>query len=160
MQRHDPSSAYVAVDGHDADSRLRRLPDGPWKGAGVLDRSFADVGADQTVRFAVARRATGRVEVEVTNTGTVSEAYGIASQVSGGGARLTVWADGTNITRRVPAGSYATEEIDPGGSRRLVLRFKVPRTARHGAVRSVYLHAYPAGDSSHKDVVRAQVVVR
>lgn len=155
----DDDEGTVAT--HDTDSQLRRLPDGAWKGAGIVDRSLNDVGTDQTVGFGLARGRTGKVAVKVTNTGTVAESFWIASGITGAGAKVTFWAAGVNVTAQVNAGSYATAALAPGASTTVTVKFVVPSTASLGAVRRAFVHAIPSGGgNAYKDVVLAKVTVR
>lgn len=145
---------------HDTDSALRQLPDGAWKGAGVVDRSLADVGTDQTLAFAVPRGQVGRVQVSVKNTGTAAEPFALASSITGEGPRVTFLVDGTDVTAAVNSGTYATTSISPGTKKYVTIRFVVPAGATVGAARKVYLHAIPSGGTSaDKDVVLAKVTV-
>jgi len=135
------------------DAMIRKRPGGRQVGSNIYGGS-----AKQGVRQAVSDRArSARAVVRFQNDGNRTDAITVHGTDGSRAYRVRYFAAGTDVTRRVTAGTYRTPSLLPGQVSRL--RIKVTRTgvAKVGDHRTVRVRGRSVGDAQKRDAVRTFV---
>ena len=135
------------------DGMIRKRPGGRLVGSNIYGGS-----AKQGVRQAVSDRArSAGAVVRFQNDGNRTDAITVHGTDGSLAYRVRYFAGGTDVTRRVTAGTYRTPSLLPGQVSRL--RIKVTRTgvAEVGDHRTVRVRGRSVGDTQKRDAVRTFV---
>ena len=137
------------------DAQIRKLPSGAWVGGDVIGGSTG-----QLLRQPVGRRpgSSVRARIRVQNDGTGAAVRFTLHGTRGGSAfRVAYFAHGRDITRRVTAGSFRTDRLDPREAFVLTVRVTRTRAATSGQTRTIKLRAASVADPRRTDAVATVV---
>jgi len=163
------NSAYVTSDQHTLDAtnvvrtrvvtprpdgRIRRTGTVPYVGNNVYNTT----GAGQTVSRSAARGTTARFDIEVSNDSAATDSFTVrGAGAARAGYTVTYFRGPTDITAQVVAGTYAVDDLAPGGSVVIQARVRVGSTAPAGSRVTRTVTTTSTTDTTVKDTVKATV---
>jgi hypothetical protein len=138
------------------DAQIRRLPSGVFVGKDIIGGR-----SGQTVRQSVSRtKGSVRARVRVQNVASAAgDRFVLKGTRSGAAFRVAYFANGTDVTSRVKAGTFRTGRLAPGRAFVFTVRVTRTRAARPGQSRVVSLRARSVSDPRRSDVVATRVRV-
>lgn len=148
------TASFVPI-AHRADAMIRAGVAGDWVG----DDVYSVTGAGESVSISAARGTTAVFEVQVQNDGNVPDILAIVG-AAGTGDITVRYADAVgDITPAVIQGTYRTDAIPPGASRKLTVTLTIAHRTRAGTQLSIPL-TVAAGGSSDRVVATVSVASR
>ena len=135
------------------DGMIRKHPGGRQVGSNVYGGS-----AKQGIRQAVSSGApSAKAVVRFQNDGTLADRITVHGTAGSTNFRVRYFAGGTDVTKRVTAGTYRTPSLLPGQASRLRVKVTRTDTAVVGDHRAVRLRGRSVGDTRRTDAVKTFV---